>query len=101
MLSILLETIGILGVLVSLAANFGKPCIDAMARRRRKRPHATILAFPPMHGKSPTAERRHRIKIPLVVNTQRYDMRLSPVNISDIELQLTLRKCRIQPILWD
>jgi hypothetical protein len=56
MLSILLETIGILGVLISLAANFGKPCVDAMARGRRKRLHATILAFPPIHRKSPTAE---------------------------------------------
>jgi hypothetical protein len=56
MLSILLETIGILGILASLAANFGKPCVDAMARGRRKRLHATILAFPPIHRKSPTAE---------------------------------------------
>jgi hypothetical protein len=56
MLSALLETIGILGLLVSLAVNFGKRFADAKARDARNRPGATILAFPPIHGNRPPAD---------------------------------------------
>jgi hypothetical protein len=56
MLSALLETIAILGVLVSLAANFGKRSADARGRDGRRRSRATIVPFPPMHGNRPPAE---------------------------------------------
>jgi hypothetical protein len=48
MLDTLLETIGTLGILISLAAKFRKPSADAKAcdAAGRDRLHATVLAFP-------------------------------------------------------
>jgi hypothetical protein len=54
MLDALLETIGTLGILASLAAQFGKPSTDAMAcNAGRDRRHATVSASLSMHSDRP------------------------------------------------
>jgi hypothetical protein len=64
MLDALLETIGTLGILASLAAKFGKPSADAMAcdAAGRDRLHATVSAFPSMHSDRSHRRIRRRVR---------------------------------------
>jgi len=52
MLDALLETLGTLAILASIAAKFVKPSIDSMGQDAagQDRLHGTVSAFPSMHG---------------------------------------------------
>jgi hypothetical protein len=62
MLDALLETIGALGILVSLAAKFGKPSLDAMAADvdGRDCQYPVISAIPSMRKNRAPADPGHR-----------------------------------------
>jgi hypothetical protein len=84
----LFVTIGTLGILVSLAAKFGKPSAHAMAcdAAGRDRLHATVSVFPSMHSNRPPVEcegehrKRHEalLRISIESSRQRTDPATDP-----------------------